>query len=583
MAAARAAVTVALLFSCPAASPGDTAPVLSVSTTSFTLDIFGNCSAIATNERTRAASKPNNLLTSYNRVADNYFTDWGSCVGASLVAPGVVRVTTAHSGGTIDIGVSGTQGATSHEGWVTFEVRNISGWHADPMQKHIGFGSLCPVDLCTGDGQYPSGAAPTAQGQTTVGKFQGFRGHEDGDSSGWFTVSSEWQFWTTMLFVKPGMKLAYTTVPTASLSALEADIRKAEGILDLSPNRARSWQWGQGVTEANLDGWINHTLAVGAEVLFIGDYDAMLSNIGDYQPDLVKWPSGIGAAKGRIDAAGLEIGLHMIPSGATVCLDQMDKGWRPYGSCVEATCTISCGQCHHGCKGNRVPQQAGGPNIDTKASHDLTHLMVPQGLTPMTFYYANDAALWECHEMKGDLCLDKGKGPSCHSTPMIGCPNATNIQLFNTSWSTLGRYRGGGAILFDGVRSHAVVKHVPCGGIRGCGNCRLDPRGESNISKTCFYPESSIFNFSFNHFYPNISAVRHATLRTPSALNSILPTCTCTHKERLSVRPSTGIHVPGRGAPAIHEAGQRHLVQLAPGDYDQGRGVDPADRCQWHT
>lgn len=25
------------------------------------------------------------------------------------------------------------------------------------------------------------------------------------------------------------------------------------------------------MTEANLEGWINHTLAVGAEVLFIGD------------------------------------------------------------------------------------------------------------------------------------------------------------------------------------------------------------------------------------------------------------------------------------------------------------------------
>ena len=167
------------------------------------------------------------------------------------------------------------------------------------------------------------------------------------------------------------------------------------------------------------------------EVLFIGDYDAMLSNIGDYEPDLVKWPSGIGAAKGRVEAAGLEIGLHMIPSGTTVCLDQMDSGWRPYGSCVEESCTVSCGRCDHGCKNNAFPQQTGSPNIDTKASRDLAHLMVPQGMTGMTWYYANDAALWECHEMAGGQCLDKGKGPGCHSTPMIGCPNATNIELFN--------------------------------------------------------------------------------------------------------------------------------------------------------
>eukprot|EP01047_Picozoa_sp_COSAG01_P038746 COSAG01_NODE_3160_length_6484_cov_3.337510_10_plen_126_part_00 len=105
----------------------------------------------------------------------------------------------------------------------------------------------------------------------------------------------------------------------------------------------------------------------------------MLSNIGDYQPDLVKWPSGLGVAKEKIQAAGLEIGLHMIPSGTTVCLDQMNAGWRPYGSCVDESCTLSCGLCHHGCKNNRVPQSSNDVNLDTKASHELPHLMVPQG------------------------------------------------------------------------------------------------------------------------------------------------------------------------------------------------------------
>ena len=107
--------------------------------------------------------------------------------------------------------------------------------------------------------------------------------------------------------------------------------------------------------------------------------------------------------------------------------------------------------------------------------------------------------------MQGGRCLDKGKGPTCKATPMIGCPNATNMELFNTSWSTLGRYRAGGAVLFDGVHSHAVVKHVPCGGIRGCGNCRLDPKADPS-QPPCFDPQSSIFNFSFNHFYPNTSS-----------------------------------------------------------------------------
>jgi hypothetical protein len=167
-----AATAVVLLARCASAvSPGN-GTVLSVATTFFRVDIFGNCSAVATNLRTHAASKPNELLSSYNRVADNHLTDWSPCVGASLVALGVVRVSTANGYGHVDIGVStscvpaGTGLISCVPGWMTFEVRNISGWHADPIQKHLVFGSLCPADLCP-TGAYPSAAATTAQGQTT--------------------------------------------------------------------------------------------------------------------------------------------------------------------------------------------------------------------------------------------------------------------------------------------------------------------------------------------------------------------------------------------------------------------------------
>jgi hypothetical protein len=104
----------------------------------------------------------------------------------------------------------------------------------------------------------------------------------------------------------------------------------------------------------------------------------------------------------------------------------------------------------------------------------------------MTWYYANNAALYDCHEKAGNQCMDKGKGPGCHSTPMIGCPNATNMMLYNTSWSNLGRFRTGGAVLFDGVHSHALIKHVPCGDIRGCGNCHL--RDASHDTDGTFVP-----------------------------------------------------------------------------------------------
>ena len=38
-----------------------------------------------------------------------------------------------------------------------------------------------------------------------------------------------------------------------------------------------------------------------------------------------------------------------------------------------------------------VPQYGDNPNIDTEASRKLVDLFVPQGLTPLSFYYANNA------------------------------------------------------------------------------------------------------------------------------------------------------------------------------------------------
>lgn len=37
----------------------------------------------------------------------------------------------------------------------------------------------------------------------------------------------------------------------------------------------------------------------------------------------VRWPNGLGAIRDRIHAAGLQIGLHILSPGSTVCLDQM--------------------------------------------------------------------------------------------------------------------------------------------------------------------------------------------------------------------------------------------------------------------
>ena len=48
---------------------------------------------------------------------------------------------------------------------------------------------------------------------------------------------------------------------------MEDDIRQVEGIPRLSINRARTWQWGHGVTEENLEGWINATVSMSTRIL----------------------------------------------------------------------------------------------------------------------------------------------------------------------------------------------------------------------------------------------------------------------------------------------------------------------------
>ena len=93
--------------------PTDTAPILLVEALHFRLRIYANCTAVATNLRTLAASKPVALVSLYNRVSDNRLTDSTACIGASLAAPGVVRIVAAYGYGTVD-----SESATSNLPWL---------------------------------------------------------------------------------------------------------------------------------------------------------------------------------------------------------------------------------------------------------------------------------------------------------------------------------------------------------------------------------------------------------------------------------------------------------------------------------
>ena len=99
-----------------------------------------------------------------------------------------------------------------------------------------------------------------------------------------------------------------------------------------------------------------------------------MNNIGDYTSDPVRWPNGLGAIRDRIHAAGLQIGLHIISPGSTVCLDQMT---------LPTSCTAPH-SCHvASCKGNI--------HIDTAVSRNHPEFFMPQGPAPTGWYWARPA------------------------------------------------------------------------------------------------------------------------------------------------------------------------------------------------
>jgi hypothetical protein len=206
-----------------------------------------------------------------------------------------------------------------------------------------------------------------------------------------------WQYYSTWMFAKAGEKLAFTLCPTAELPQLRASLQKAEDIAPPSTNRAKSWWWVEG-SEANLNQTIADAKAMGIELLF---YDSMLSNCGDYEVSPA-WPSGLKVAGDTIKAAGLDVGLHMISSGAQTC----------HGS----------------------PTGPGAPQC-AKSVTEHPEVFVAQGMAPRDWYWAQTAGTWYCHEMQGDACDDMTrKGSGCANIHVPGCsghvyPNATKITL----------------------------------------------------------------------------------------------------------------------------------------------------------
>jgi hypothetical protein len=410
--------------------------IASTNTSHLRLDFFSNCQVQVTNLRNLSLrSPPEPLLTLYNKVADNREDDWDTCIAAAKLADGALRITAPHQYGTLDINYK------AFDLWVTFELADLDMWRADMTQRHLKFAMLCPADICSVPGVYD---VPGVGGKKVNGLFQGFRGAEGqyADSTGFLTISSDWQRANEMYFAKRTWKVAYTLVPTKLLPKVWAGVRANHPeIPKPNKNRARTWYWaGGGTNSSTLDETIALAKSMGIELIFFGSF---MNNIGDYTSDPVRWPAGLGVIRDRIHAAGLQIGLHILSPGSTVCLDQMT-----------------------GCRGNI--------HIDTDVSRRHPEYFVPQGPAPRDWYWANSAGTWYCHEQTGKHCHDTSKtdylvaGPG---HPYVAPPDNPILLVGNVSWSKLGRYREGGAILFDG-KSYGQLVHT------------------------------SEYNFTYNQFYP---------------------------------------------------------------------------------
>ena len=445
--------------------PRTTAVVLSVSTPHFKLAVSSDCTVQVKNLRNQISSRVEPLMHLYNRVADNHTQNLEPCVSAAAVNSSTLRITAAHGYGTLELSL------TAGTNWVLFTLGDLSAWRADPVQKHLRIATLCPLDMCPNStkpcrhAQQSSAATsgktrcgspweiPIAGAPFVGGRFEGFRGSEGQypDSAGFFTISSQYQAFTTWMFAEAGQKLGYTLCPTEELPSVRAGLRAAEAIAPPSPNRGRSWWWTTS-SEQQLDSTIATAHAAGVELLFM---DNMLSNQGDFAVDLAAWPSGLAAAGLRIKAAGLQVGLHMIDTGAQTC---------------------------HGAHG-QTPN--GTQSSCAAVTVERPDIFVPQGLAPRDWFFPQTAGTWFCHEMSGTVCQDQTRIQCDTSTPLLatdphpggcckartpGCgghitPPPNTIELHGAAdpsqyWCRLGRFRGGGSLCFDGKTTYGQLRHT---------------------------------------------------------------------------------------------------------------------------
>jgi hypothetical protein len=386
-------------------------------TPSFNWTIASDCSVVVTNLHNGVASIPEPFVKLFNSPKDNHPTDYSGCMSASLLqrtarataaAPAtlLLRLQAAHGYGSVDVSVSASAN------YLTFELASLEAWTVPLASHHLAFALMCPVDMCplpnaTAPPPPPGWSAPYPQynapslGTVADGRFQGFRGAEGryNFSSGFFTISSDWQTANSIFFAQSHWKLGYTIALTADLPAIWAAVRGHEGVPAPNANNHLSWLWSFGIgmdKGPSLSSAISDANLYGVDLLFLAD--GGMSNRGDFKIEKKRFPD-VAASRRQIKAAGLKTGLHFISSGAQVCLEQMVCAGPK--SCGENEC---CPNGNDTCRGTRE---------DTAIVKSRPDLFVPQGIAPRDYFEPNTAGIWYVVAVGGES--------------VIKCPSPLNI------------------------------------------------------------------------------------------------------------------------------------------------------------
>ena len=278
----------------------------------FKLSIaLDTCQAVATytgdgsRQRSRAGT-PVPLLSLYNRVADGRPVNLSPCERAEIIgrsSPLRLRLHAAYGYGSVDVSLQPSSSA------LAFRLENTSGWHADPVERHLAFG------------EFWSGILANTTAPVIMGRLQGPRGVPGtGEISAGFMTLSPRSYFRYLFYAEAGDQLAFGFAgPSSSdVAALWTGVAHEHGIAVLSAaNRFNTFFWTD-LTELSAPAAATRAQALGVETLML---------MQDWHPpgrELIvnysAFPNGINHTVELLRSSyGLKVGLHLHPDIVWPC------------------------------------------------------------------------------------------------------------------------------------------------------------------------------------------------------------------------------------------------------------------------